>query len=182
MLSFMEEIWRKIPRPHYELFHEVSNRGRMRRVAGVDADGLHRVERYHKPWLHPTGYYRAALSANKKKWFPFIHYLVAITFLGEPPGLAGRRRENWHVHHIDGNPLNNSANNLQWLVCKEHMKTRKFKRGEKHHNSKLSDAQMEEIKKKATSGIGVLKLAREYGMAKSSLQRRLKRGRYAANQ
>jgi hypothetical protein len=42
-----------------------------------------------------------------------IHRLVAWTFLGEPPRSSDGKA--WHIHHIDGNPRNNRATNLEYV-------------------------------------------------------------------
>ena len=39
----------------------------------------------------------------------FVHKLVAMAFVPNPNGYT-------NVHHIDGNPLNNKANNLMWVA------------------------------------------------------------------
>lgn len=44
-----------------------------------------------------------------------VHRLVALTYIGEPP------QENYQVNHLDGNKLNNSVSNLQWVSPSENM-------------------------------------------------------------
>ena len=57
--------------------------------------------------LKPSGYYRVKVFNNDF----YVHRLVAFTFLGPPPDDSA-----WQVHHRDGNPSNNSLNNLEYLT------------------------------------------------------------------
>lgn len=57
------------------------------------------------------GYMRVGLSINKKPKTLFVHRLVALTFVkNEDPDKYNI------VNHLDGNPLNNRASNLEWTT------------------------------------------------------------------
>jgi hypothetical protein len=45
-----------------------------------------------------------------------IHQLVAEAFLPPCPGKQGKRRGCYHIDHINNQPLDNRAANLQWLT------------------------------------------------------------------
>lgn len=60
----------------------------------------------YKP--HHSGY--IYLRVNIKKYA--LHRLVALTFIENPENKP-------FVNHIDGNKLNNKAENLEWLTCSE---------------------------------------------------------------
>jgi hypothetical protein len=60
----------------------------------------------YKP--HHSGY--IYLRVNIKKYA--LHRLVALAFIENPENKP-------FVNHIDGNKLNNKAENLEWLTCSE---------------------------------------------------------------
>lgn len=49
------------------------------------------------------------VSAYGEKSYKYIHTLVALIFIGPPPGA------NYTVHHKDGNLNNNNVSNLCWI-------------------------------------------------------------------
>lgn len=51
-----------------------------------------------------------------------IHKLVALTWIGNPPGPTGSKRYDYGVNHKDGNRLNNHVNNLEWVTNAENLK------------------------------------------------------------
>ena len=57
------------------------------------------------------GYLRVTLSGRKQC---FIHRLLAITFIPNPDNKP-------HVHHKDGNTVNNNIDNLEWVTHKENI-------------------------------------------------------------
>ena len=89
--------------------YEVSNLGRIKSKAGNHAIIL-------KTQITKKGYERVQLSINGKKYDKFVHSLVAMTWLEIPPIL------DLEVHHIDGNKLNNTVSNLQFLSKLDHLK------------------------------------------------------------
>jgi hypothetical protein len=62
-----------------------------------------------------NGYSTISLFKEESKNSYFVHRLVALTFLGEPssPDLV--------VNHKDGNKLNNTPENLEWITQEENM-------------------------------------------------------------
>ena len=64
---------------------------------------------------HTQSYYWIRICGNKTyKDYP-IHRLVAMLFIPNPEQKA-------QVHHKDCDPLNNRADNLQWVTQSEHTK------------------------------------------------------------
>lgn len=102
-------IWKKIPGFHYE----VSNTGLVRNIeSGKSLKPL------------PCGFGNDYLGVDlyrdgKGKRFK-IHRLVGKLFLENKHAF---RRE---VHHIDGNPLNNCADNLEWCTRLENERRKMF--------------------------------------------------------
>ena len=77
----------------------VSNTGKVRSLL---------LDREIKAFVSNRGYLRIALCKGKRKKYVHVHRLVAEAFIPNPNGYTD-------VDHIDGNKLNNNADNLQWL-------------------------------------------------------------------
>lgn len=99
-------------------FYQVSNLGRVRSkdriVMGGNGPRLHRGKELI-PQPNSKGYFRVNLTdANGNKKFYFIHRMVAAAFVENPSGKP-------HVNHLDCNPKNNKADNLEWVTHQENM-------------------------------------------------------------
>lgn len=82
------------------------------------------------PWIDSTtGYYRFYVQNRKsdKKVKPYVHRLVASLFIENPNGYT-------YVNHLDGNKLNNSADNLEWCSQKRNVQ-HAFKMGLVNHTT-----------------------------------------------
>lgn len=62
-----------------------------------------------RPKVDRKGYVVIGLYYNKKKYYPSIHRLVALTFIKNDNPI-----NNNQVNHKDGNKLNNHVSNLEW--------------------------------------------------------------------
>lgn len=105
----MNEIWKTIEEaPNYE----VSNMGNVRNK---------KTKRVLNPGAYgATGYKQvniAVPSKNNKQIKKYIHRLVALAFVPNPEN----KRE---VDHINGNKLDNRAENLEWVTSSENQKRR----------------------------------------------------------
>ncbi len=60
-----------------------------------------------------NGYSHCNLYYNSKSNIKLVHRLVAEAFIPNPEGKS-------QVHHKDGNKLNNSVDNLEWVTPSEH--------------------------------------------------------------
>ena len=96
------EHWKQID--DYPLY-EVSDFGRIR-------SSIKRPKRILKPQKNSRGYYRIHLRNDHGIKLFFVHRLVASAFVENPEGKP-------HVNHIDNDPANNSAVNLEWVTPKE---------------------------------------------------------------
>lgn len=95
----MEEIFVKIDNVHI-----VSNKGRVYSEYSKSFIGA---------WDEAVGRYCVIYNKNLTP----IHILVAKAF----PEICGEWFEGCNVHHKDGNPLNNKADNLLVLTAQEHL-------------------------------------------------------------
>lgn len=97
----MSEIVRLKEFPHY----------------GVTKDG--RVYSYHNNMFMKTpcmksGYPEVKLNENGKRTVRAVHRLIAVTFIPNPLN----KRE---VNHINGDKIDNSVENLEWVTPKENI-------------------------------------------------------------
>lgn len=108
----------------YESIYEVSNHGQVRSLdrdvwnpAGPGPTGVY-VKRKGKT-LTPRiaeayGYYQVVLCADGRRKGMAIHRLVALHFVSGDHSLQ--------VNHIDGDKLNNRADNLEWVTCLDNVR------------------------------------------------------------
>lgn len=86
--------------------YEVSNTGRIRRI-GRDKD--------HSVSVNTRGYLKTDLYQNSVRSSARVHRLVAEAFIPNP-------EHKPEVNHKDGNKLNNTVDNLEWVTKKENCK------------------------------------------------------------
>jgi hypothetical protein len=132
------EEWRPVEGWPYE----VSDHGRVRRVAGGRGAVNGRILAVHR---EQNGYLRVHLydapRPHRRAW---IHRLVCEAFNGPPP-FSGAR-----VRHLDGTRDNNSPDNLCWGTYAEdaadRMRHGTVPRGERHCCAVLTDADVAAIR------------------------------------
>lgn len=109
----MKEIWKDIK--GYEGIYQVSNFGRVKSLDRKDKLGHHWSERILNPKGNKLGYIRVYLSKDGKTERVLVHRLVAESFVN--------RISEKHdiVNHLDNNPSNNRADNLEWTTYKGNM-------------------------------------------------------------
>lgn len=108
----MKETW--LPIPGYIGLYEVSDHGNVRSKGHV-CNGIHVPSTMLKQHLSGGRYMRVKLYKDGKPKTMSVHRLVAITFVKNP----GNKLQ---VNHIDGNRLNNRADNLEWCTQAENNK------------------------------------------------------------
>lgn len=105
-----------------------------------------RTQRVTQPRPDKDGYLRVVLWYNKRMHNLAVHRLIALHFIPNP-------KKKTQVNHIDGVKSNNSIRNLEWVSPEEnrrhstYLKLQAPRRGTKHHNSKLSNQDIKEIRK-----------------------------------
>jgi hypothetical protein len=141
--------------------YEVSSHGQVRRARGRLPRSVLKGE------VSNVGYVRVCLYRDKKVQRHSVHRLVACAFHGDPP------TPSHQAAHNDGNRLNNRASNVRWVTAKENAGDRdvhgRTARGVKNSEAKLTDAKVREIRELLDCGVGMRKLASEYGVAKYSI-------------
>lgn len=109
----MEEVWKVIEECNKQMpdgtwRYSVSNLGRVRRNAYVDAQGRKHAEKILSTGRTAIGSHIVALSDGVHRSRRLtVHILVAEAFLDNPDGLKS-------VCHLDGDYNNNAVTNLRW--------------------------------------------------------------------
>ena len=108
--DYNKDEWKEIPGlPGYEIsiYGDVYFKGdvscRKRRPSGICIQHRNRL-----------GYMTVGININGVKKRMFVHRLLAITYIENPEN----KKE---IDHIDGNPSNNSLDNLRWATHKENL-------------------------------------------------------------
>ena len=107
------ENWKDIS--GFEGIYQVSDKGRVRSLDRKDNIGNTHKGKILVSQKRPNGYLCVHLSKNgKSKWFS-VHRLVAEAFI--------EKTDDAHtiVNHIDNDPSNNNASNLEWTTYKGNM-------------------------------------------------------------
>ena len=108
----MEEIWKEIPN---HPFYEISNLGHVkskeRYITYSNGKVIHHKERFLKGNDNGLGYKKIDFKDGDGRW-EYVHRLVAKAFIPNPDNKPC-------VNHIDNNPSNNAASNLEWCTKQE---------------------------------------------------------------
>ena len=110
------EEWKSIK--GYEGLYMVSNLGRVKSLCGFNGHEYVKRKKILNPYKQKAGknYYRSVVKLSKdgsRKDFK-VHRLVADAFIPNPELKS-------NINHIDGNPLNNRVDNLEWCTQKENI-------------------------------------------------------------
>lgn len=162
------EVWREVP--GYRCY-EVSTSGRVRSFRKRGPGSL-RDERREKcvtikPAITAKGYARVSLTSDEKAVQLAIHRLVLLAFVGPAPQAYLDSR------HLDGNPLNNSINNLCWGTKLENGQDRvrheTAPKGTRHWNAKLGDDDVREIRAMRERGASLREMATAFGISEGNV-------------
>ena len=158
------EIW--LPVLDYETTHEVSNLGRVRRLAYIAITSTGQRRRIRRKLLRPTkdshGYFQVSIKGTLKA----VHRLVADAFIGrKPKGIT--------TCHNNGICTDNRIINLRYDTYKGNAADRKIHGteiiGSKRHQAKLTEVTAREALKRALAGENKSKIARDFGVAPSTI-------------
>ena len=156
-------------------YYKVSNLGRIKAVARViqrsNGKNLPIKEHIVMGSKDTKGYLQIDANIDGVRVLKFVHRLVAEAFIENPMGYE-------QVNHKDGNKLNNSVENLEWVSCEENIphawqnSLNKPLKGERHGNHKLTEEQVRFIKanyKKRDKEYGAKALAKRFGVTSSPI-------------
>lgn len=154
--------WR--PVQGYEGRYEVSEQGQIRRTDGKLV-GLYQ---------NSSGYLLARLSQPRRE--VRAHRVVAEAFIPNPLNLP-------YVNHIDCDPKNNQAKNLEWCTQKQNLAHSRalgrmqadYWKGKRSPNSSLSDETANQIRRdRLETGLSWEALAEKHGTNKRTVGRILR--------
>lgn len=159
----MEEIWEPII--GYEGLYEISTFGKVKSLSRqrIGKGGFLRYvpECILKQRSSPSGYFQVCLFKNSVRWYPLVHRLLGFAFLPNPNNLP-------QINHINGNKLDNSLYNLEWISQSENQKhayrigLQPYQYGSNRPCSKLSENEVINIKKLINQGLRLKKIADLY--------------------
>lgn len=142
--SLEGEIWRAVS--GFENYYEVSNLGRVKRLAHTDyyirSDTGTQVERYVPDKIlkfrDTEEYYEINLRVNDLNEYRRVHRMVAEAFVPNPDSLP-------QVNHIDGNKHNNRMENLEWCTSQQNVQ-HSIDVGLRRHSRKGIDATAKQVR------------------------------------
>ena len=154
----MTENWKQISgRPDYE----VSDLGRVCSLKW----GKHRILKQSD---NSAGYPHVNLFANGKRKTRMVHLLVAEAFLGPCP-------EGHEVNHKDGVKRHNDVMNLEWVTSAENSAHAErlglvnHAHGERQGRSKLTAAQVIEMRRLHAEGASQRELAKRFVVSRPNV-------------
>ena len=164
----MKEIWKNIP--GYEGSYKCSNLGRIKSLKRKCKGGnnIRTVpEKYLKYRITYSGYFRVALTKDKKTKDYFVHRIVAMTFLINPDNKP-------FVNHKKGIKTDDRASMLEWCTQSEneihaHKIGLKNHKGENHPSAKISNNDIIEIRKMLKNGTKGRAIAKSFNVSESHL-------------
>lgn len=162
-----EEQWKPIPSYNG---YEASSFGRIRYVKRWKSP------RILKAGKHTRGYSKYTLCVNGRPFTVTGHRMVALAFIPNPLSLP-------EVNHINAIKTDDRPSNLEWTDRKgntEHaVKNGLYPTGEKHHNSKLSNSDVLDIKNMLSKGVLPSLIAKQFNVGKCHIKQ-IRSGRYRA--
>lgn len=130
------------------------------------------------PQVGKRGYLVVNLRKDRQTYAKKVHHLVAIAFLGPPPGPFGPGPGQCEVNHKDGNPLNPRVENLEYCTraanvdhaYRSGLMDNAIRPGMRNGRARLDDASVIEIRERyRMGGTSIPKLAAQFGVSKSTI-------------
>lgn len=162
------EIWH--PVVGYEGLYEVSNLGVIRSLGRCKGQ-YGALRDYSGRFLSLKNgklYVQVVLVKEGKKKGYLVHRLVAMAFIPNPQELP-------EVNHINGRKRDNRAENLEWVDSSQNqhhsykLGLQQVVYGEGHHRSKLTEAEVIEIRRRFKNGESHTKIAPDFGVHRRTI-------------
>lgn len=154
------EVWRKVD--GFDQFYEVSNAGRVRTVEHKITRCNGRVQTINGRILKQSndeyGYPQVGIRGKTVK----VHRLVALAFLG-------KRENGMEIRHLDGNPSNNTVQNLEYGTHQENMLDCYKYRGCIKRGQRLSRSMATNIARMIRDGVPSVTIAEKYKVSQQTV-------------
>ena len=115
------------------------------------------------------GHMAVGLRKAGKAKLALVHRLVCEAFNGPCP------KDKYHCAHKDGKPGNNRADNLYWATAQENSEDARrhgtLRVGEKSNLSRLTEADVIEIRRRASAGESSYRIAKDIGMTANGVRK-----------
>lgn len=152
------EVWKDIE--GYEGYYQVSSLGRIKSLIRKSTGTNTTKESFIKPFISLKGYFTYRLSKKGVSKNYLLHRILAIAFIPNPDNKKC-------INHKNGIRLDNRLENLEWTTYSENSKHGFISNKRKNTNRKLTEEQVNEIKKELLNykiGDGV-RLSKKYGVS-----------------
>jgi hypothetical protein len=110
------EYW--VPIPNYEQYYEINNLGTIRSIPRriLTKSGYYKPEKERKltQRISNKGYLSVTLSKHGQSKTHHVHRLLALVFIPNPDNKP-------ILNHINGNKLDNSIHNMEWVTYSENV-------------------------------------------------------------
>jgi len=161
----MKEIWKDVE--GYEGIYEVSNYGKIKTLKRISGTCHRKDKELSINRLTKDGYIHVALAKGDRIKEDRLHQVVARHFVENTENKPT-------VNHIDGNKLNNRADNLEWSTRHEQLQhaynlgLKKPKMGTDNYASKLTEADVRYIRKhykRQSTEFGTVALSKRFNVS-----------------
>jgi hypothetical protein len=152
------ENWR--PVVGFEGWYEVSDLGRVRRVAPSHSTGRRQSSGILTPSRTGRGYLTVGLYRGSKRVTESVHRIVAAAFLGACPS-------GHEVNHRDGNKLNNGPANLEYTTRGGNVRHSVAAGLYRNGRTRLTAEQISEMRRRMDAGEPKRAIAKDFGVSES---------------
>lgn len=122
-------------------------------------------KRLLKGWIEATGYRAVSLCKNGLAKRVSVHVLLAKAFIPNPNNFP-------EVNHKDGNKLNNTLSNLEWVTGCSNVR-HAFSQGLTKHAAFLDYSKVPQLLQEVCSGTPLVDIAEREGFVETSTLRKL---------
>lgn len=165
------EIWKDII--GYEGYYQISNLSRIKSLPRISRNNKGAVlikEKILRPSKNSQGYYGLKLKSNCVVKYFKVHRLIAIHFIPN-------NENKPFINHINGIKHDNRIENLEWCTRSENCQhahdigLQPTRKGDKNGNSKLTENQVLEIRKRLKNGESNISIATLYNIGNTAISK-----------